>query len=77
MLNIQPVPSLLLIVVGIQLEAFEKQRKIIRKAKNKEEAKNKRYMYILFGRVYLSIGKGSFGGKWRVSHGAIAGCHGH
>jgi len=75
MLNIPPVPSPLLIVVGIQLETFEKQRKIIRKAKNKEEAKNKRY--ILFGRVYLFIGKGSFGDKWKVSHGAITGCHGH
>jgi len=53
MLNIPPVPSPLLIVVGIQLETFEKQRKIIRKAKNKEEAKNKRYIYIVWESVLV------------------------
>ena len=57
MLNIPPVPSPLLIVVGIQLETFEKQRKIIRKAKNKEEAKNKRYIYCL-GECTCLLGKG-------------------
>lgn len=27
--------------------------------------------------VYLFTEKGSSGGNWRVSHGAITGCHGH
>lgn len=71
--NIPPLP--LLIVAGIQLEAFKKARKRMRKAKNKSKQRTK--YVVCSGAVYLFIQKGSFGGNWRVSHGAITGCHGH